>query len=162
MMHRRYRCSNSSLSYNYSSRNILAILMAAKLMGESVLDADLDNSEIRLMFAVFQAETYGFMGSTSFLNDIVLGFECDDGLHVPANVKGSKKDNTDADTDGTSQKEKMVCINPFRYDTDFTQLGQIDSMIAVDQVGIPTTEGTLCAHSIRHRHLPLLSISNDL
>jgi len=130
---------------NTAASNILALLMAAKLIGESLSDAALDNLEKKIMFVVFQAETYGFMGSTSFLNDVVLGFQCDDGLHVPANVKGSK--NKNADADGTTNKQKMACLSPFRYDTDFTQLGQIDSMIAVDQIGIPTTDGTLYAHS---------------
>jgi len=111
--------------------------MAAKLIGESLSDATLDTFDKKIAFAVFQAETYGFMGSRSFMKDVVGGFACDDGLEVAATSKN-------ADDEG---RQKMACLNPLRPDMDFTQLGDIESLIAVDQIAIPTTDGTLYTHA---------------
>ncbi len=118
---------------NTAASNILTVLMAAKLFGESVTDAELDQMQNKVMFSFFQGENYGYLGSRSFLRDVG-GFQCDGDL-VPAMVED--KDNADA---------KMACLSPLRHDMDFANLGDITNMIAVDQVGILSDENTFYVH----------------
>jgi nicastrin len=120
---------------NTAASNILTVLMAAKLLGESVDDDTLDNLNKKIAFAFFQGEQYGYMGSRSFLRDVA-GFECDDGLTVP--TVSNKKDD--------ENYTKMSCLNPLRHDLAFSNLGSIDSMIAVDQVGLLSDENTFYVH----------------
>jgi nicastrin len=62
---------------NTAASNILTLLLAAKLIGTYVTDADLDALPNRIVFALFQGESYGFVGSRSFLRDLAFpGFVC--------------------------------------------------------------------------------------
>ena len=131
---------DASPGANSAATNILALLMAAKLVGSSVLDTTLDGLSKRIMFGFFQAESYGYVGSRSFLRDVSYpGFQCDEGRTVPAVAKnaGSGDDNKEV---------KMGCLNPLRTDLDFTKLGEISGMIAVDQVGVLGTDQTFYVH----------------
>jgi len=122
---------------NTAASNILTLLMAAKLLGASIDDDTLNSFDKKIVFAFFQGEQYGFMGSRSFLKDVAYpGFECDEGRTVPTIAK--KKDE-----DGYS---KTSCLNPMRHDLDFMNLGTIAGMIAVDQVGILSDENTFYVH----------------
>ena len=64
---------------NSAASNILALLMAAHLVGSSVKDDALDGLYGRITFAFFQGESYGYLGSRCFLKDLSGGFSCDDG-----------------------------------------------------------------------------------
>lgn len=121
---------------NTAASNILTVLMAAKLFGEATTDAQLDSLENKVLFALFQGENYGYLGSRSFLRDVAYpGFQCDDGCTVPQQAKNMDDANS-----------KMSCLSPLRYDLDFSHLGQIKNMIAVDQVGITEGKSTLYVH----------------
>jgi nicastrin len=121
---------------NTAAANILTVLMAAKLFGEATTDAQLDSLESKVVFAFFQGENYGYLGSRSFLRDMAYpGFQCDDGSTVPQQAKHANDDNP-----------KMSCLSPLRYDLDFSHLGQIKNMIAVDQVGITEGKNALYVH----------------
>jgi nicastrin len=121
---------------NTAASNILTVLMAAKLFGEATTDAQLDSLESKVVFAIFQGENYGYLGSRSFLRDVAYpGIQCDDGSIVPQEAKNMDDANS-----------KMSCLSPLRYDMDFTHLGQIQNMIAVDQVGITEGKNTLYVH----------------
>mmetsp|Transcript_12149 Transcript_12149/g.25726 ORF Transcript_12149/g.25726 Transcript_12149/m.25726 type:complete len:873 (+) Transcript_12149:109-2727(+) len=128
---------DASPGANSAATNILALLMAAKLVGSSISDATLDGLSKRIVFGFFQAESYGYVGSRSFLRDVAYpGFQCDDGRTVPAVAK-------DAD-DGS----KMACLSPLRTDLAFQDLADhtISGMIAVDQVGVLGTDKTFYVH----------------
>mmetsp|Transcript_1618 Transcript_1618/g.2670 ORF Transcript_1618/g.2670 Transcript_1618/m.2670 type:complete len:883 (-) Transcript_1618:55-2703(-) len=132
---------DASPGANSAATNILALLMAAKLVGSSVPDTTLDGLSKRIMFGFFQAESYGYVGSRSFLRDVAYpGFQCDEGRAVPAVTKnaGSGDDN--------EEEVKMGCLNPLRTDLDFMKLGEISGMIAVDQVGVLGTDQTFYVH----------------
>lgn len=119
-----------------SASNILTVLMAAKLFGEAVQASELDSLDNDVMFAFFQGENYGYLGSRSFFRDVAYpGFQCDDGMTVAQQAKQSDE----ADP-------KMSCLYPLRYDLDFTNLGQIKNMIAVDQIGITADNNKLFVH----------------
>jgi len=121
---------------NTAAANILTVLMAAKLIGSSLPDDELDGLNKKIMFAFFQGEQYGYLGSRSFLRDVAYpGFECDDGRTVAAVAK--KKDEGDV---------TMACLSPLRHDLAFADLGDIESMIAVDQIGILSDENTFYVH----------------
>ena len=122
---------------NTAASNILTILMAAKLFGESVTDDLLDGLQNKIMFAFFQGENYGSLGSRSFLRDTAYpGFECDQNGTVASVAKNKDGDNP-----------KMACLSPLRHDLDFMDIGQIQSMIAVDQVGILSDDDTFYVHT---------------
>ena len=66
---------------NTAASNILAVLMAANLIGSSINDATLDGLYGRIVFSFFQGESYGYIGSRRFLKDVIInenskGFEC--------------------------------------------------------------------------------------
>jgi nicastrin len=131
---------DASPGANSAATNILALLMAAKLVGTSLPDTTLDGLSNRIMFGFFQAESYGFVGSRSFLRDVAYpGFQCDEGRTVPAVAKDSRGGDDNEDV-------KMGCLNPLRTDMDFMKLGEISGMIAVDQVGVLGTDRTFYVH----------------
>ena len=131
---------DASPGANSAATNILALLMAAKLVGSSVPDTTLDGLSKRIMFGFFQAESYGYVGSRSFLRDVAYpGFQCDEDRTVPAVAKN-------AGSDDNSEDVKMGCLNPLRTDLDFTKLGEISGMIAVDQIGVLGTDQTFYVH----------------
>jgi len=122
---------------NTAASNILTVLMAAKLFGESVTDSVLDGLQNKIMFAFFQGENYGYMGSRSFLRDVAYpGFQCDENGTVAAIAKNKDEENP-----------KMACLNPLRHDLAFMDIGSIKSMIAVDQVGILSDNNTFYVHN---------------
>ena len=126
---------------NTAASNILTVLMAAKLFGESVTDNVLDSLENKVMFSFFQGEKFGSIGSRSFFRDVVNpGFQCDSS---PVAAKAKDKD---ADADADADTTKMACLSPLRHELDFMDLGNIHSMIAVDQVGVLSNENTLYVH----------------
>jgi nicastrin len=95
----------------------------------------LDNLNKKIVFAFFQGEEYGYLGSRAFLKDLS-GFQCDDGRTVPTVSK--KKDD--------ENYVKTSCLSPLRHDLGFTNLGDVSSMIAVDQVGILSDDTTFYVH----------------
>ncbi len=121
---------------NTAASNILTLLMAAKLIGDSLKDETLDGFNKQIVFAFFQGEQYGYIGSRSFLRDVAYpGFECD-GEFVPTVSKRKDDENY----------FKKSCLSPLRHDLDFTMLGKIDGMIAVDQVGVLGNDQTFYVH----------------
>lgn len=117
---------------NEGATNILTILMAAYLLGTSVADATLDNLNKRIVFALFDGEAYGYLGSRRFLND-VLNFSCDEKYTVRSVSK-----------DGTSD---LACLYPMRPSLNFKKIGNIAGMLTVDQVGHTASNGNLYVHN---------------
>lgn len=121
---------------NTAASNILTLLMAAKLIGDAVNDEILDGFNKKIVFAFFQGEQYGYMGSRSFLRDVAYpGFECDSDP-VPTVAKKEDDENY----------HRRSCLSPLRYDLAFSNLGNIDSMIAVDQIGVLNENQTFYVH----------------
>jgi len=110
---------------NTAASNILALLLAAELIGSSIQDDVLDGFYGRIAFAFFQGESYGFIGSRLFLKDVVQGFACEGGDEGVASVYKRREDETTT----------RACLNPLRADLSFQNLGGIRGMIAADQVG---------------------------
>ena len=109
---------------NTAASNILAVLLAAEAIG-GIKDEILDELYGRIGFALFQGESFGYIGSRRFYKDTVGGFACDNGDEGVASVF-KKKD------EGTTVR---ACTNPLRADLTFQNLGAVRGMIAVDQVG---------------------------
>lgn len=119
---------------NSAASNILTLLMAANLLGSNVDDATLDSLPNRILFGLFQGESFGFIGSRAFLRDVAYpGFQCDEMMTVSSVAK--------------SNETGMACLNPLRHSLEFQKLGKISGMIAVDQVGVLATSQTLYAHT---------------
>jgi nicastrin len=116
---------------NTAASNILALMMAAYLIGENVNDFTLDALPRRIVFGFFQGEAYGYLGSRTFFRD-VLGFRCYSGK-----VNSVSHD----------EKSDLACLNPLRPSLKFSDLGSIAGMLAVDQVGIPLSDGVLYVHN---------------
>ncbi|KAL7549397.1 hypothetical protein ACHAWF_012666 [Thalassiosira exigua] len=105
---------------NSAASSVLATLLAAELVG-SLSDATLDDLPARIVFAFFQGESYGYLGSRRFLKDVVEGFACD-GDEVPS----VRKDGDEG---------VRACLRPPRADLTFRSIGTVRGMIATDQVG---------------------------
>lgn len=119
---------------NTAASNMLTVLMAAKLIGAAGTDAILDALPNRIVFALFQGETYGFAGSRRFLRDLAYpGFTCKSALVRSSTKEGDKSD--------------YGCLNPLRPNMRFADLGQISGMLSVDQVGRAVTDGILYVHA---------------
>jgi nicastrin len=119
---------------NSAASNILTLLMAAKLLGANLDDTTLDGLPKRIVLGFFQGDTFGFVGSRSFLKDVAYpGFNCDGNrvFAVPRN----------------SETSEMACLHPLRPSLAFSRLGQIAGMISVDQVGHAVTDGILYVHA---------------
>lgn len=117
---------------NAAASHILTILMAAKLVGEYTAD-NVDKWTKRIAFALFQGESYGFLGSRSFLRDAVYpGFRCNGNP-----VRSRAKDDT----------SEYGCLSPLRPSLRFASMGQVAGMLAVDQVGYAVSNGMLYAHT---------------
>ena len=109
---------------NSVASNILAVLLAAEAIG-GISDDVLDQLYGRIGFALFQGESFGYIGSRRFLKDTLGGFACDNGDEGVASVHKRKDEETTA----------RACANPLRADLTFQNLGAVRGMIAVDQVG---------------------------
>lgn len=119
---------------NTAASNILTVLMAAKLIGSSMTDADMDALPSRIVFALFQGESYGFVGSRNFLRDLAYpGFSCKSGFVRSVTRLADKSD--------------YGCLNPLRPSMRFAELGQIAGMLSVDQVGHAVADGILYVHA---------------
>jgi nicastrin len=119
---------------NTAASNILTLLMAAKLVGESVDDDVLANLNNQIVFGFFQGESYGFLGSRNFFRDVAYpGFSCNSNVVRAVPNRG--------------EDSPMACLNPLHPNLDFMQLGQINGMISVDQIGVATTTNLLYVHS---------------
>jgi len=112
---------------NAAASNIVATLLAAKLVGQYAPHS----LNRRMVVAFFQGEAYGMVGSRRFLQDVDY-FSCSQSAYTVPRM-GSQSD--------------QACVNPVRPDLQFTQLGDVVSMIAVDQVGHALADGTLYAHA---------------
>jgi len=124
---------DASPGANTAASNIIALLMAAKLIGTSVPVSTIDGLSKRIAFGFFQGESYGFVGSRSFLRDVAYpGFECDEDSEVPAVAKN---------TNG-----ERACLYPLRPTLSFRGVKNIVGMISVDQVGVLQTEKNLYVH----------------
>jgi len=132
---------------NTAAANILALLMAAKLIGDNLDDATLDSLPKSILFAFFQNENYGYVGSRRLLKDLSYpGFQCggdgdgaennnnanDQTLIVPSVAKDAQKRLDDG------ERVSHGCLYPLRPNLDFMSLGEIEGMIAVDQIGLLT------------------------
>jgi nicastrin len=119
---------------NSAASNILALLMAAKLVG-GLADNLLDNLPYRILFGFFQGESYGFVGSRSFLRDMAFpGFQCSADDKIVHSV-------------AKNAKSEKACLYPLRHSLAFQDLGPIAGMLAVDQVGLPVADGLLYVHT---------------
>lgn len=117
---------------NEGASNTLAVMMAAYLLGKSVNDATLDGLTHRIVFAFFEGEAYGYLGSRIFVNDI-LNFHCNDEYKVRSVSSNSNSD--------------MACLYPMRPSLKFKDIGSIAGMLTVDQVGVPAADGSLFVHN---------------
>lgn len=119
---------------NTAASNILTLLMAAKLIGQSLGDNALSKLNSAIVFGFFQGESHGFMGSRNFFRDVAYpGFSCNSDI-VPAVPR-------------LGDDSPKACLNPVYPNLDFMQLGQINGMIAVDQIGVATTDNLLYVHA---------------
>lgn len=117
---------------NEGASNILTLLMAAKLIGSSVSDETLDALPNRIVFGFFEGEAYGYLGSRSFLRD-VMEFSCDSEYTVKSVARNKKSDD--------------ACLYPLRPSLKFKDLGEIAGMLTLDQLGVPTGGGNLYVHN---------------
>eukprot|EP00537_Pseudo-nitzschia_pungens_P001159 CAMPEP_0172368850 /NCGR_PEP_ID=MMETSP1060-20121228/29602_1 /TAXON_ID=37318 /ORGANISM="Pseudo-nitzschia pungens, Strain cf. cingulata" /LENGTH=780 /DNA_ID=CAMNT_0013093587 /DNA_START=93 /DNA_END=2435 /DNA_ORIENTATION=+ len=117
---------------NEGASNILATIMAAYLLGQSVDDATLDQLPNRIVFGLFEGEAYGYLGSRRFIKDIY-NFECDNQYKVR-----SKADDDNSD---------MACLYPMRPSLKFKDLGEVAAMLTVDQTGVSAGDGNLYVHN---------------
>jgi len=123
-----------------AASNILAVLMAAKLIGTYVSDEELDALPKGILFGLFPGESYGFLGSRGFLRDLAYpGFQCH-GDPVPSS---SRHNNSSA----AATEDDYACLHPLRPSLQFTNLGSVQGMLAVDQVGAAVSDGLLYVHA---------------
>ena len=121
---------------NTAASNILTVLMAARLIGANVKDEVLDALPNAIALALFQGETFGYIGSRSFIRDVAYpGFQCESQL-----VPNSHKNQND-------KNKQYACLHPLRPSMNFADLGQIAGMLAVDQVGHAVANGILYVHA---------------
>jgi nicastrin len=125
---------DASPGANTAASNILAIVMASKLIGLNMNDQVLDNLPKRIALALFEGESYGFLGSRSFLRDLAYpGFKCNS-----APVRAVPR---------LGEKSDYACLYPLRQSLKFADIGQIVGMISVDQIGHGVSDGILYVHA---------------
>lgn len=117
---------------NEGASNVLATIMAAYLLGQSVDDATLDQLPNRIVFGFFEGEAYGYLGSRGFIDD-VYNFNCMDQYKVRSKANDENSD--------------MACLYPMRPSLKFKDIGEIAAMLTVDQVGVPSGDGNLYVHN---------------
>lgn len=120
---------------NTAASNILTLLLSAQLVG-SITDEVLDQLPGKIAFGFFQGESYGYLGSRRFLEDVVQGFNCQNGNEGVASVYKRK------DEKGIAR----ACLHPLRADLTFQNINNLRGMIAVDQVGNLGGGKTLYVH----------------
>ncbi|CAI5726444.1 unnamed protein product [Hyaloperonospora brassicae] len=117
---------------NTAASGLVALLAAAHAL-KGVPDSAFDK---KVVFAAFQAEKYGFVGSRKFLSD----------LHrFTKDPEGACAFAVD---DSVSPMGKSFCTSPMLSSTEFAklQLANISYVIAVDQVGILPKSGNFTVH----------------
>lgn len=120
---------------NTAASNILTLLLSAQLVG-SITDEVLDQLPGKIAFGFFQGESYGYLGSRRFLEDVVQGFNCQNGNEGVASVYKRKGEKGIA----------RACLHPLRADLTFQNINNLRGMIAVDQVGNLGGGKTLYVH----------------
>jgi nicastrin len=119
---------------NTAASSILTLLMAAKLIGANIDDATLDGLPNRIVLALFEGETHGFVGSRSFLRDVAYpGFKC---ASTPVYSVARLADKSD-----------LACLNPLRPSLRFASIGKIAGLLSVDQVGRLVGDGLMYVHA---------------
>lgn len=119
---------------NTAASNILTVLMAARLIGANIKDEVLDALPNAIAVALFQGESYGFIGSRSFLRDVDYpGFQCQSELVPNAQTNDKNKE--------------YACLSPLRVSMKFADLGPIAGVLAVDQVGHAVADGIIYVHA---------------
>ena len=131
-------------SANTAASNLFVLLMSAKFIGQGLQQQVSSKQQQsisfskQIVFTAFQGELFGQIGSMSFLQDIQYpGFHCDVQL---------LKEQTST---------PQACLHPLRHDVSFTQLlssqdsHTIDSMIALDQVGLLSSTKTFYLHDTK-------------
>lgn len=121
---------------NTAASNILTLLMVSKLLGSYVNDYTFDNLSSRIVIAFFQGESFGFIGSRTFLKDLSY-FQCSGSLVHSISRMGEKSD--------------FACLNPIRPSMAFANLGKVQGMISVDQVAQQVGDGILYAHADQNK-----------
>jgi nicastrin len=123
-----------STGANTAASNIITMLMAAKLLGSALTDVEYDALPNRIVLSLFQGESYGFVGSRNFLRDVAYpGFVCSSDI-VRSHVS-------------LGDKSEYGCLHPLRPNLRFSDIGEIDSMLSIDQVGHAVANGILYAHT---------------
>ena len=129
---------DASPSANSAASNILSVLLAAKLVGQSLSDAVLESLPKQIAFGLFQGESFGYIGSRSFLSDSYFpGFNCPEGSTAAYDSENNK---------AAYEKGENACLYPLKPSLSFQKLGDISFMLAVDQVGVLETDKTLYVH----------------
>mmetsp|Transcript_14895 Transcript_14895/g.22745 ORF Transcript_14895/g.22745 Transcript_14895/m.22745 type:complete len:794 (+) Transcript_14895:182-2563(+) len=116
---------------NQAASNIMAIMLAAKMIGQV---SDFSSLGKEIVFSLFQGESFGYLGSRRFLLDI-LGFECKSDP-VPSVSKNQ-------------DSGEMACLYPLRPSLEFSNLNgnNIAGMLVVDQIGVLTTKKNFYVHA---------------
>lgn len=116
---------------NTGASGLVALLAAAYAL-KAIPDSDFDK---KIVFAAFQAEKFGFVGSRKFLSDIQQFTKDPKACTYP--VTGS-----------VSPFGTNFCTEPMLSTTEFTKLAlaNISYAIAVDQVGILPKSGNFTVH----------------
>mmetsp|Transcript_23021 Transcript_23021/g.35521 ORF Transcript_23021/g.35521 Transcript_23021/m.35521 type:complete len:792 (+) Transcript_23021:129-2504(+) len=129
---------DASPSANSAASNILSVLLAAKLVGESLSDAVLESLPKQIAFGLFQGESFGYIGSRSFFSDSYYpGFNCPEGSTAAYDSENNKT---------AYEMGEDACLYPLKPSLSFQKLGDVSFMLAVDQVGVLETEKTLYVH----------------
>lgn len=116
---------DATTAANSAASNIMTLMLAAKLIGDKLSWEELDALPKQIVFAFFQGETYGYMGSRNFIRDKEYpGFQCDDNFRLG-----------------------VGCTYPLRTSLNYENLGQIVGMLSVDQVGVLQTDKTFYLHA---------------
>ena len=126
-------------SANEAASNILTVLSAAKLIGNNMNNELLDSLSKTISFALFQGESFGYIGSRSFLRDTKFpGFTCQSESTVYHDSESGK---------GAFEFWEDSCLQPLKSSLAFQKLGDISHMVAIDQVGDLLNENTLYVHA---------------
>ncbi|OWZ06353.1 putative membrane protein [Phytophthora megakarya] len=117
---------------NTGASGLVALLAAAHAL-KGLPDSAFEK---KVVFAAFQAEKYGFVGSRKFLSDLQKFTKDPEGA-CPYPVD-----------DSSSPMGKSFCTSPMLSSTEFTnlKLANISYAIAVDQVGILPKSGNFTLH----------------
>ncbi|RLN80022.1 hypothetical protein BBO99_00004818 [Phytophthora kernoviae] len=121
---------------NTGASGLVALLTAAHAL-KGLPDSAFDK---KVVFAAFQAEKFGFVGSRKFLSDVQKFTKDPEGACAyPV-------------SDSSSPMGKSFCTNPMLSSTEFAnlELSKVSYAIAVDQVGILPSSGNFTVHVNPH------------